>query len=81
MADPTYAVGERVLVFLDSKNWRSTGWFPGTVVRVDPYSQHRSFYWIELDTAVVDARGGMTNLLSVFNPRHIHQEEGANKQI
>lgn len=58
-------------IFLESAFWKSEGWFEGTVVRVDPYSDHRSFYWVELDTAVESARGGRTNLVSVFNPSRI----------
>ncbi len=76
MADPvTYGIGERVRVFLDSQTWKSAGWFPGTVIRVDPYSQHRSFYWVELDRPVIDAWGGLTSRLSVFNLRHIQKEK------
>ncbi len=64
-------VGDRVKIFLDSSFWKSEGWFEGTVVRVDPYSGHRSFYWVELDIEVESARGGRTNLVSVLNPAHI----------
>ncbi len=51
-------VGDRVKVFLDSSFWKSEGWFKGTVVRIDPYSGHRSFYWVELDTDVQSAARG-----------------------
>ena len=71
MADPTYRVGDRVQVYLDSQFWASSGWYPGEVVRVDPYSEHRSFIWVELDTSVMDARGGLSSVLSVLNPKHI----------
>ncbi len=64
-------VGDRVKIFLESSFWKSEGWFEGTVVRVDPYSGHRSFYWVELDTEVESARGGRTNLVSVLNPSRI----------
>ncbi len=64
-------VGDRVKIFLDSSFWKSEGWFEGTVVRVDPYSGHRSFYWVELDIEVESARGGRTNLVSVLNPARI----------
>jgi hypothetical protein len=64
-------VGDRVRVRLDSAVWLSAGWFEGTVVRIDPYSGHRSFFWVELDLAVRTAQGGETHLLSVFNPRNI----------
>jgi len=65
------AIGDRVKVRLSSPYWRSAGWYEGTVSRVDPYSAHRSFYWVELDIEVEAAQGGKTNLVSVFNPRHI----------
>jgi hypothetical protein len=64
-------VGDRVKIFLDSTFWKSEGWFEGTVVRIDPYSSHRSFYWVELDTEVQSASGGRTNLVSVLNPARI----------
>ena len=63
--------GTRVRVYLDSKFWRSSGWFEGTLVRVDPYSEHRSFHWVELDVEVQAAAGGRTRLVSVLNPKHI----------
>ena len=64
-------VGDRVKVLLESTFWKSEGWFEGTVVRIDPYSDHRSFYWVELDTELESARGGRTNLVSVLNPSRI----------
>ncbi len=67
----TIQVGDRVKIYLDSTFWKSEGWFEGTVVRIDPYSDHRSFYWVELDTDVESARGGRTNLVSVLNPSRI----------
>lgn len=63
-------IGDRVQVFLDSKFWRSEGWFAGTVVRIDPYSRYRSFYWVELDDDVQALFGG-TKLISVLNPKNI----------
>ena len=65
--------GNRVKVYLDSKFWRSEGWFDGTVVRIDSYSRHRSFYWVELDLEVRAAQGGTTRLISVFNPKNIQK--------
>jgi hypothetical protein len=64
-------VGDRVKVYLDSKFWKSEGWFEGTVVRIDPYSRHRQFYWVELDLEVEALQGGRTYLVSVFNPKNI----------
>ena len=66
-----FKIGDRVQVFLDSKFWRSEGWFAGTVVRIDPYSRHRSFYWVELDDDVEALPGKGTKLISVLNPKNI----------
>jgi hypothetical protein len=68
---PALQTGDRVQVFLDSTFWESEGWFQGTVVRIDPYSAHRSFHWVELDLEVHPRQGGATRLVSVLNPRHI----------
>lgn len=62
-------LGDRVKIFLDSKITKSEGWFEGTIVRVDPYSDHRSFYWVELD-ADAQALLGIRQI-SVFNPKNI----------
>ncbi|MDR3574161.1 MAG: hypothetical protein P4L50_09875 [Anaerolineaceae bacterium] len=66
-----FRVDDRVQVFLDSEFWKSEGWYPGTIIRIDPYSAHRSFIWVELDTPITDGRGGMRSVLSVFNPKNI----------
>jgi hypothetical protein len=66
-------LGDRVKVFLDSKFWKSEGWFEGRVVRIDPYSEHRSFYWVELDMPVQSIQGGATNLVSVLNIKNIEK--------
>ena len=70
-ADAPLEVGARVKVFLDSRYWRSTGWYEGTLIRIDPYSAHRRFHWVELDLDVHPLTGGSTRLVSVLNPRHI----------
>lgn len=69
--DKSIQVGDRVKIFLDSKFWKSEGWFPGTVVRIDPYSKHRQFYWVELDLDAEVLQGGTSRLVSVFNPKNI----------
>jgi hypothetical protein len=66
-------IGDRVQVFLNARNWGRDEWFDGTVVRIDPYSQHRSFYWVELDAEAQAALGGRMNLISVFNPKNIRR--------
>ena len=70
MAEPI-CVGDRVKVYLDSKFWKSEGWFEGTVIRIDPYSGHRSFYWVELDDDAQALPGGGMKLISVLNPKNI----------
>ena len=65
-----FRVGDRIKIYLDSKFWKSEGWFDGTVVRIDPYSKHRQFYWVELGLEVEALQGGKMNLVSVFNPRN-----------
>jgi hypothetical protein len=66
-------VGDRVRVKLGSPAWRRAGWFDGAVVRIDPYSEHRSFFWVELDEPAQVAGGGETQLVSVLNPRNIQR--------
>ena len=42
-------IGDRVQILLDANVWGRDGWFDGKVIRIDPYTKHRSFYWVELD--------------------------------
>jgi hypothetical protein len=68
MAD-TYQVGERVQVYLDEKFGEHEGWYTGTVARIEPYSEHRSFYWVRLGA---DAQALLRMVeISVFNPKNI----------
>ena len=71
MASNDFIVGDRVKIFLDSKYWQSEGWFDGTIIRIDPYSEHRSFYWVELDVEAQPLQGGKTGTVSVLNPKNI----------
>jgi hypothetical protein len=73
--DESIHVGDRVQIFLDSKTWGSEGWFEGTVIRIDPYSEHRSFHWVELDQESADALGKGVTLISVLNPRNIRKTQ------
>ena len=66
-------IGDRVQIFLDAKNWGSEGWFAGRVVRIDPYTEHRSFYWVELDNAATALLARNARLISVLNPRNIRK--------
>jgi len=70
---PDLKVGDRVSVFIESKFWKSQGWFDGKVVRIDPYSRHRSFYWVELDETAEALPGRGTKLISVLNPKNIRK--------
>lgn len=67
----TIKTGDRVQIHLDAKFGEKEGWYEGVVVRIDPYSDHRSFYWVQLDAeaqTVLNIRE-----LSVFNPKHIRK--------
>ena len=68
-------IGERVQIFLDSRFWGREGWFDGTVVRIDPYSRHRSFYWVELEAEAGALLEEHTKLISVLNPKNIRRRE------
>jgi hypothetical protein len=64
-------IGDKVMIQLDSTFWGSQGWFEGVVVRIEPYSAHRSFYWVELDALSQATLGRGIKLVSVFNPKNI----------
>ena len=64
-------IGDRVKIYLDSKFGEKEGWYNGTVFKVDPYSEHRSFYWVEL-TPEAQALLGIRQI-SVFNVKNIQK--------
>lgn len=66
-------VGDRVRVRFDSRFWESAGWLTGTVVKIEPYSAHRNFYWVALDQDATSRQGSGTNLISVLNPKNIQK--------
>jgi len=66
-----YHIGDRVQIFLNEKQGQSEGWFDGTIVRIEPYSEHRSFHWVELDKTAQALLG--VQQISVFNPRNIRK--------
>ena len=68
-----FRIGDRVQVFLNSRFWGREGWIAGTVIRIDPYSQHRSFYWVELDDDREALLGNGANLISVLNLKNIRK--------
>lgn len=72
MADP-FQTGDRVKVYLDSKFGMNEGWFEGEIIRIDPYSKHRSFYWVNLNEEAQVILG--IKQISVFNPKNIQKIE------
>ena len=64
-------IGDRVKIYLDSKFGEKEGWYNGTVFKVDPYSAHRSFYWVELTTEAQTLLG--IRQISVFNLKNIQK--------
>jgi hypothetical protein len=64
-------IDDRVKIYLDSKFEDKEGWYEGVVIKIDPYSEHRSFYWVELDEEV-QAMLGIKHI-SVFNPKNIQK--------
>lgn len=69
-------LGDRVKICLDEKFGMNEGWFEGTVFKIDPYSEHRSFYWVKLSEEAQAILN--TKQISVFNPKNIQKLNGAN---
>jgi hypothetical protein len=64
-------IGDQVKIYLDSKYRDKEGWYEGVVFKIDPYSEHRSFYWVELNA---DAQITLKiRQISVFNPKNIER--------
>jgi hypothetical protein len=66
-----FKVDDRVEIYLTSTYWKQEGWFSGTVIRVEPYTQRRSFYWVKLDKPVASKDGASMQLISVINLKNI----------
>ena len=66
-------IGDRVQIFLNAKVWGIEGWYDGTVVRIDPYTAHRNFYWVELDADAAAILPKRNRLISVLNPKNIRK--------
>jgi hypothetical protein len=64
-------IGDKVRIYLDSKFGDKEGWYEGVVFKIDPYSEHRSFYWVELDEDTQAILG--SKHISVFNPKNIQK--------
>jgi hypothetical protein len=71
MEDPI-ALGDKVRVYLDPDKAEAGDWFEGTVVRIEPYSAHRSFYWVRLEPQAQAILGFRE--ISVFNPKNIRKQ-------
>jgi len=76
MTSNNFQVGDRVKIFLDSQYWKSEGWFNGRVIRIDRYSEHRNFYWVELDEEVEPMLGKAARLVSILNPKNLKKSNG-----
>lgn len=72
MEDEIISIGDRVEIYIKAPMVGSAGWFEGVVVRIDPYSAHRSFFWVEL-LPEMHALVGYTGQISVLNPRNIRK--------
>lgn len=70
MTEPLH-IGDQVKIYLDSKFGNDEGWYEGTIFKIDPYSEHRNFYWVELNE---EAQAALrTKHISVFNPKNIQK--------
>jgi hypothetical protein len=76
MTSNNFQVGDRVKIFLDSQYWKSEGWFNGRVIRIDRYSEHRNFYWVELDEEVEPMLGKAARLVSILNLKNLKKSNG-----
>ena len=66
-------VGDRVKIYFDSKFGDKEGWYEGTVFKIDPYSKHRSFYWVKLNADAQIIAG--IRQISVFNLKNIQKAD------
>jgi hypothetical protein len=64
-------VGDQVKIYLDSKFQDKEGWYEGVVFKIDPYSEHRSFYWVELNSEAQTIL--KIKQISVFNLKNIQK--------
>ena len=76
MSSNDFQISDRVKIFLDSKYWNSEGWFDGTITGIERYSEHRNFYWVELNQEVEPMFGKATKLISILNPKNIKKQNG-----
>jgi hypothetical protein len=67
----TIQVGDQVKIYLDTKFGDKEGWYEGVVFKIDPYSEHRNFYWVELNAEAMKILGAKH--ISVFNLKNIQK--------
>ena len=64
-------IGDQVEILLDAKFGERAGWHAGMIFNIEPYSDHRSFYWVRFN-AEVSASLGISQI-SVFNLKKIRK--------
>ena len=64
-------VGDQVKIYLDSKFQDKEGWYEGVVFKIDPYSEHRNFYSVELNSEAQMIL--KIKEISVFNLKNIQK--------
>ena len=69
--EESYQIGDRVEIFLDEKFGDKSGWYAGTIFKIGPYSEHRSFYWVKFDAEAQVITGAQQ--ISVFNPKNMRK--------
>lgn len=62
-------IGDAVQVQLDEKFGEHAGWYHAKVIKIDPYSDHRKFYWVEFNEEAQSIL--KIKIISVFNPKNI----------
>ncbi|MBI5840147.1 MAG: hypothetical protein HZB19_08590 [Chloroflexi bacterium] len=73
MKNESIGIGDHVQIYLGSKFGDKEGWYAGTVFKIDPYSGHRGFYWVELNAEAQEILG--LAQISVFNPKNIQKTD------
>lgn len=64
-------IGDRVKIYLNEKYGEKSGWHEGQIIKIEPYSDHRNFHWVELTPEAQSILG--IKQISVFNPRNIQK--------
>ena len=64
-------IGDLVKIRFDEKFGEHAGWYEGKVIKIDPYSEHRSFYWVELNQEAQSIL--KIKQISIFNLKNIQK--------